>query len=176
MANPPKLIPGSQEELKHANIFQSAPLVSRAYRVKVRVFMRSVGNLKSQSEMAHSGRPLLLDEIAEGTGELHGSCLRVVGRLTRHDLRTHICEITHRGVTLQVDLRLLGDSPNVRIGSLFMFIGELEESRKTEEEGFTRILRARVGSPVDGLDMQLYEQSLFEMRNFVKETLATKGS
>ncbi len=126
--------------------------------------------------MAQSGRPLLLDEIAEGTGELHGSCLRVVGRLTRHDLRTHICEITHRGVTLQVDLRLLGDSPNVRIGSLFMFIGELEESRKNEEEGFTRILRARVGSPVDGLDMQLYEHSLFEMRNFVKETLATKGS
>ena len=87
----------------------------------------------------------------------------MVGRLTRHDLRTHICEITHRGVTLQVDLRLwrLAERQD---WLLFMFIGELEESRKTEEEGFTRILRARV--EVQWMVLRCSrDQSLFEMRN-----------
>ncbi|XP_010245471.1 PREDICTED: CST complex subunit TEN1 isoform X2 [Nelumbo nucifera] len=61
---------------------------------------------------------------------------------------------------LKIDTRHLRDL-NLRIGSIYQFIGELLIQSNNEA-----ILEARVGRNVDGMDLNLYYQSLQLLRQF----------
>lgn len=61
--------------------------------------------------------------------------------------------IEHRGSSLSVDLSLV-DYSQIRLNSLYMLIGEVE---MVNEE---LVLKVRIVSNVDGLDISLFEKAL----------------
>ncbi|CAI9290900.1 unnamed protein product [Lactuca saligna] len=94
--------------------------------------------------------------------------LRVNGKLQEHDVESAIAIIADGGVTLAVDTQHL--RLNLRVGSLYQFIGEL--SIQPNNEG---ILKARVGRNVDGMDLNLYQQSLKLLRQFQSDQISHLG-
>ncbi|KAG0476892.1 hypothetical protein HPP92_013733 [Vanilla planifolia] len=89
-----------------------------------------------------------------------GQSLRVTGRLEIHSSESAIAVIVDGGVTLRVDTQHLRDI-NFRISSIYQFIGELKI-----QEGNQAILEARIGRNVDGMDLNLYHQSIQLRRKF----------
>lgn len=80
-------------------------------------------------------------------------------RLQEYTLETAVATITDGDASLKVDAQHL--KLNLRPGSLYQFIGELHIEPTNEA-----ILKARVGRNVDGLDLNLYHQSIQLLREF----------
>lgn len=95
--------------------------------------------------------------------------LRVTGKLQEYDIETAIASIVEGNASLKIDTQHL--KVNLRIGSLYQFIGELLIGPSNEA-----ILRARVGRNVDGMDLNLYHQSLQLLRNFQAEQINSMTS
>ncbi|KAL3505681.1 hypothetical protein ACH5RR_031063 [Cinchona calisaya] len=93
--------------------------------------------------------------------------LRVTGKLQEYDLETAIASISEGNASLKIDTQHL--KVNLRIGSLYQFIGELLIDTNNEA-----ILRARVGRNVDGMDLNLYHQSLQLLRDFQAEQINSR--
>ncbi|KAJ4719384.1 CST complex subunit TEN1-like [Melia azedarach] len=89
-----------------------------------------------------------------------GASLRVTGKLQHYYVETAIAIIADGSATLNIDTQHLRDL-SFRVGSIYQFIGELHIQ---QENG--AILQARVGRNVDGLDLNLYHQSLQLLRQF----------
>ncbi|PWA86932.1 hypothetical protein CTI12_AA135750 [Artemisia annua] len=107
-----------------------------------------------------SGAIVMLQELNSFSPQFKdGASLRVTGKLEVYNVETAIAVIADGGATLAVDTQHL--RINLRVGSLYQFIGEL--SIQPNNEG---ILKARVGRNVDGMDLNLYEQSLKLVRQF----------
>nr|GFB68790.1 CST complex subunit TEN1 [Tanacetum cinerariifolium] len=107
-----------------------------------------------------SGALVMLQELNSSSPHFkEGASLRVTGKLEVYNVETAIAVIADGGATLAVDTKHL--RINLRVGSLYQFIGEL--SIQPNNEG---ILKARVGRNVDGMDLNLYEQSLKLVRQF----------
>ncbi|GJZ62197.1 CST complex subunit TEN1 [Tanacetum coccineum] len=107
-----------------------------------------------------SGALVMLQELNSSSPHFKdGESLRVTGKLEVYNVETAIAVIADGGATLAVDTQHL--RINLRAGSLYQFIGEL--SIQPNNEG---ILKARVGRNVDGMDLNLYEQSLKLVRQF----------
>ncbi|MBA0561536.1 hypothetical protein Golob_018355 [Gossypium lobatum] len=83
-----------------------------------------------------------------------------VPRLQEYSVETAIAVIADQGATLKVDTQHLREL-SFRIGSIFQFIGELNIQPNNEA-----ILQARTGRNVDGIDLDLYYQSLQQLRQF----------
>nr|GMD66436.1 CST complex subunit TEN1-like [Ipomoea batatas] len=81
-----------------------------------------------------------------------GASLRVTGKLQEYNVETDSAVISN------------GLNISIRPGSIYQFIGELHIGPSDEA-----ILKARVGRNVDGMDLNLYHQSLQLLRNFVDE-------
>ncbi|KAG4122662.1 hypothetical protein ERO13_D11G280800v2 [Gossypium hirsutum] len=89
-----------------------------------------------------------------------GASLRVTGKLQEYSVETAIAVIADQGATLKVDTQHLREL-SFRIGSIFQFIGELNIQPNNEA-----ILQACTGRNVDGIDLDLYYQSLQQLRQF----------
>ncbi|KAL3626559.1 Telomeric pathways with STn1 [Castilleja foliolosa] len=87
--------------------------------------------------------------------------------LQDYNLETAIAVIVDLGANLKVDTQHL--KLNLRPGSIYQFIGELHI-----EPGNEAILKARVGRNVDGLDINLYRETLKLLKEFQAEQINTQ--
>ncbi|XVF05997.1 hypothetical protein REPUB_Repub06bG0009900 [Reevesia pubescens] len=92
-----------------------------------------------------------------------GASVRVTGKLQEYSLETAIVVIADQSATLKIDTQHLREL-SFRVGSVFQFIGELHIQPNNEA-----ILQARTGRNVDGIDLNLYHQSLQLVRQFQAE-------
>ncbi|PRQ42333.1 CST complex subunit TEN1 [Rosa rugosa] len=89
-----------------------------------------------------------------------GASLRVTGKLQGYSVETAIATVVDGNDSLKIDTKLLREL-NIRVGSMYQFIGELHIEPNNEA-----VLQARVGRNVDGIDLKLYYQSLQLLRQF----------
>ncbi|KAK9292279.1 hypothetical protein L1049_020243 [Liquidambar formosana] len=89
-----------------------------------------------------------------------GASLRVTGKLQEYSVETAIAIVIDGSANLKIDTQHLRDL-NFRVGSIYQFIGELFIQPDNEA-----ILHARVGRNVDGIDLNLYHQTLRLLREF----------
>ncbi|XP_022001992.1 CST complex subunit TEN1 isoform X1 [Helianthus annuus] len=121
----------------------------------------------SSSAAVPSGSLVILQELNSSSPHFKdGASLRVTGKLQEYNVETAIAVIADGGATLAVDTQHL--RLNLRVGSLYQFIGELSIQPHNEFQG---ILKARVGRNVDGMDLNLYQQSLKLLRQFQSEQI-----
>ncbi|TVU09776.1 hypothetical protein EJB05_43271 [Eragrostis curvula] len=101
------------------------------------------------------GLPVILREL-EPSSEMfkHGASLRVTGNLQSYDVDSATAIIQDGSLSLKVDTQHLRDI-SFRTNSMYQFIGELLIRADNDA-----ILQARIGRNVDGLDLNLYQQSL----------------
>ncbi|XP_027115974.1 CST complex subunit TEN1 [Coffea arabica] len=116
------------------------------------------------------GALVTLEELVPSSPQFtQGASLRVTGKLQEYDIETAIASIVEGNASLKIDTQHL--KVNLRIGSLYQFIGELLIDPSNQA-----ILRARVGRNVDGMDLNLYHQSLQLLRDFQAEQMNSTTS
>ncbi|KAL7104893.1 hypothetical protein ACP275_07G010400 [Erythranthe tilingii] len=98
-----------------------------------------------------------------------GASFRVTGKLQEYNLEAALAVIVDGNVSLKIDTQHL--NINLRSGSIYQFIGELHIEPNNEA-----IIKARVGRNVDGLDINLYHQSLQLLRKFEAEQINSRTS
>ncbi|KAF6997990.1 hypothetical protein CFC21_014149 [Triticum aestivum] len=114
------------------------------------------------------GVPVTLQELAPSSEMFkQGASLRVTGILQSYDVDSAIAVIRDGSATLKVDAQHLRDI-SFRSGSMFQFIGELL-IRPNDDA----ILQAR---NVDGLDLNLYQQSLIIRRQHEARLLSSRSA
>ncbi|KAG1371288.1 CST complex subunit TEN1 [Cocos nucifera] len=117
------------------------------------------------------GIPVVLQELEPSSPLFkQGASLRVTGKLQAYGVETAIAVITDGGVGLKIDTQHLRDI-SFRIGSIYQFIGELLIQPENDA-----VLQARVGRNVDGMDLNLYHQSLHLRRQFELELVNSKAN
>ncbi|GAB2272514.1 hypothetical protein Dimus_007337 [Dionaea muscipula] len=117
----------------------------------------------ASSSLVSSGALVVLEELSPSSPHFnHGASLRVTGKLQEYVVETAEAVIADGSATLKVCTQFL--SLNFRVGSMYQFIGELFIQPNTEV-----LLKARVGRNVDGMDLNLYRQSLQLLREFQGE-------
>ncbi|XP_061371964.1 CST complex subunit TEN1 [Gastrolobium bilobum] len=89
-----------------------------------------------------------------------GASLRIIGKLHKYSLETGLATVIDGNDVLKVSTEHLRDL-TFQVGSVYQFIGEL--LILPDNEG---VLQARVGRNVDGIDLNLYHQSLLLLRQF----------
>ncbi|KAL3829356.1 hypothetical protein ACJIZ3_018158 [Penstemon smallii] len=110
-----------------------------------------------------AGALVTLQELNPSSSNFkQGASFRVTGKLQEYNLETAVATIVDEGASLKVDTQYL--KLNLRAGSFYQFIGELHIEPDNEA-----ILKARVGRNVDGMDLNLYRQSLQLLRQFQDE-------
>ncbi|GLJ44329.1 hypothetical protein SUGI_0928200 [Cryptomeria japonica] len=102
----------------------------------------------------------------------NGASLRITGRLQEFSVETAVAVIADEGATFRIDTQNLRDI-NFRIGSLYQFIGELFIQPDLPPD--QAILQARVGRNVDGMDINLYRNSLELRRRFEEKYISTNS-
>ncbi|KAF6992450.1 hypothetical protein CFC21_009437 [Triticum aestivum] len=114
------------------------------------------------------GVPVTLQELAPSSEMFkQGASLRVTGILQSYDVDSAVAVIQDGSARLRIDTQHLRDI-SFRSGSAFQFIGELL-IRPNDDV----ILQARVGRNVDGLDLNLYQQSLIIRRQHEAKLLSS---
>ncbi|XP_077228830.1 telomere-capping, CST complex subunit isoform X1 [Tasmannia lanceolata] len=98
----------------------------------------------------------------------HGSSLRVTGKLQEYCVETAIAVIIDGNISLKIDTQHLRDI-SFHVSSIYQFIGEL-----LIQSDNNAILQARVGRNVDGIDLNLYHQSLQLRRWFEANHLSAR--
>eukprot|EP00262_Sarcandra_glabra_P004280 TRINITY_DN1523_c2_g1_i2.p1 TRINITY_DN1523_c2_g1~~TRINITY_DN1523_c2_g1_i2.p1 ORF type:complete len:125 (+),score=11.85 TRINITY_DN1523_c2_g1_i2:214-588(+) len=101
-----------------------------------------------------------LQELESSPLFKQGASLRVTGKLQEYCVETAIAVIVDGNISLKIDTQHLRDI-NFRVGSIYQFIGEF-----LVQPDNTAMLQARVGRNVDGIDLNLYHQSLQLRRQF----------
>ncbi|XP_068342302.1 CST complex subunit TEN1-like [Pyrus communis] len=89
-----------------------------------------------------------------------GASLRVTGKLQDYSVETAIATIVDGSERLKINTQHLREL-SFRLGSVYQFIGELLIQPDNEA-----VLQGRVGRNVDGIDLNLYHQSLQLLRQF----------
>ncbi|CAI8615393.1 unnamed protein product [Vicia faba] len=89
-----------------------------------------------------------------------GTSLRIIGKLHEYSFETGLATVIDGNDILKVNTEHLRDL-SFQVGSVYQFIGELLIQH--DNEG---VLQARVGRNVDGIDLNLYHQSLLLLRQF----------
>uniref|UniRef100_A0ACD5UNK3 Uncharacterized protein n=1 Tax=Avena sativa TaxID=4498 RepID=A0ACD5UNK3_AVESA len=115
------------------------------------------------------GLPVTLQEL-EPSSEMfkQGASLRVTGILQSYDVDSAFAVIRDGSASLKVDTQHLRDI-SFRSNSTYQFIGELLIRPNSDA-----ILQARVGRNVDGLDLNLYQQSLIIRRQHEAKLLSSR--
>ncbi|CAL5066985.1 unnamed protein product [Urochloa decumbens] len=115
------------------------------------------------------GVPVILREL-EPSSEMfkQGASLRVTGTLQSYDVDSATAVIQDGSVSLKIDTQNLRDV-SFRTNSVYQFIGELLIREDNEV-----ILQARIGRNVDGLDLNLYQQSLLIRRQYEEKLRSTR--
>uniref|UniRef100_A0A453A3A3 FHA domain-containing protein n=1 Tax=Aegilops tauschii subsp. strangulata TaxID=200361 RepID=A0A453A3A3_AEGTS len=114
------------------------------------------------------GVPITLQEL-EPSSEMfkQGASIRVTGTLQSYDVDSAVAVIRDGSATMKIDTQHLRDI-SFRSGSIFQFIGELL-IRPNDDA----ILQAR---NVDGLDLNLYQQSLIIRRQHEARLLSSRSA
>ncbi|KAM1051793.1 hypothetical protein ACFX2J_033112 [Malus domestica] len=94
-----------------------------------------------------------------------GASLRVTGKLHDYSVETVIATIVDGSERLKINTQHLREL-SFRVGSIYQFIGELLIQPDNEA-----VLQARMGRNVDGIDLNLYHQSLQLLRQFQADHL-----
>lgn len=94
-----------------------------------------------------------------------GTSVRIIGKLHEYSSETGLATIIDGNDILKVSTEHLKDL-KFQVGSVCQFIGEL--LIRTDNEG---VLQARVGRNVDGIDLNLYHQSLLLLKQFQADHL-----
>lgn len=115
------------------------------------------------------GVPITLQEL-EPSSEMfkQGASLLVTGILQSYDVDSAVAVIQDGSERLKIDTQNLRDI-SFRSNSTFQFIGELLIQPNNDA-----ILEARVGRNVDGLDLNLYQQSLIIRRQHEAKLLSSR--
>ncbi|KAM0846833.1 hypothetical protein ACQ4PT_055363 [Festuca glaucescens] len=115
------------------------------------------------------GVPVTLQEL-EPSSEMfkQGASLRVTGILHSYDVDSAVAVIQDGSARLKVDTQHLRDI-SFRSSSTYQFIGELLIQPNSDAT-----LQARVGRNVDGLDLNLYQQSLIIRRQHEAKLLCSR--
>ena len=115
------------------------------------------------------GVPITLQEL-EPSSEMfkQGASLRVTGILQSYDVDSAVAVIQDGSARLKIDTQNLRDI-SFCSNSTFQFIGELLIQPNNDA-----ILQARVGRNVDGLDLNLYQQSLIIRRQHEAKLLSSR--
>ncbi|CAN8244741.1 unnamed protein product [Cochlearia groenlandica] len=109
-----------------------------------------------------SGAPITLEELYPSSPFYKEAVsLRVTGRLSRYSVETAICVIEDGDKTLRINTQHLRDV-SFRVGSIYQFIGELHIHPINQA-----MLEARTGRNVDGMDMNLYRETVKLLRKFL---------
>uniref|UniRef100_A0A5B7AEV1 CST complex subunit TEN1 n=1 Tax=Davidia involucrata TaxID=16924 RepID=A0A5B7AEV1_DAVIN len=120
------------------------------------------------SSAISAGALVTLQELNSSSPHFkQGASLRVTGRLQDYSVEIAVAVIVDRSATLKIDTQHL--SLNLRVGSIYQFIGELQIQPNNEV-----ILKARVGRNVDGIDLNLYRQSLQLLREFQADQISSQ--
>ncbi|KAE8010279.1 hypothetical protein FH972_006663 [Carpinus fangiana] len=120
------------------------------------------------SSAIKSGELVSLEEIHPSSQFFkQGASLRVTGKLQEYSVETAIAIVVDGNANLKINTQHLRDL-SFRVGSIYQFIGELLLQPDNEA-----ILQARVGRNVDGIDLNLYQQSLQLLRQFQADHLNT---
>lgn len=100
-------------------------------------------------------------DVADDDSEVSFNNLcQAAHRLHEYSLETGIATIIDGNDIIKVNTEHLRDL-TFRVGSVYQFIGELRI--QPENEG---VLQARVGRNVDGIDLNLYHQSVLLLKEF----------
>ncbi|KAL9237705.1 hypothetical protein vseg_012224 [Gypsophila vaccaria] len=110
-----------------------------------------------------SGALINLEELKPSSPHFReGASLRVTGKLEDYSVESNVAVIADGNATLKIDTRHV--KLRYRLGSIYQFIGEL-----SLDSGIEPILKARVGRNVDGMDLNLYRQTLELLKEFQAE-------
>ncbi|CAK8544584.1 unnamed protein product [Lathyrus sativus] len=99
-----------------------------------------------------------------------GTSLRIIGKLREYSFETGLATVIDGNSILKVNTEHLMDL-NFQVGSVYQFIGEL--LIQPDNEG---VLQARVGRNVDGIDLNLYHQSMLLLRQFQANHLSNPAT
>ncbi|WOH15876.1 hypothetical protein DCAR_0935422 [Daucus carota subsp. sativus] len=111
------------------------------------------------------GALVTLEELTSASQHFkEGASLRVTGKLQDYNVETAIAIINDGAATLKVDTQHL--KINFRMSSIYQFIGELHFDSPDEV-----VLKARVGRNVDGIDLNLYHQSIKLLQEFQSDQI-----
>ena len=154
----------------------------------------------SSSSLPQHGELLLINEfptVCDGSWD--GRSVRIIGNLAGRDNKNNTITVAYKGHAMIVSTTLIegGDLPKTsathtqftyKKNVLWQFIGEIQEiplrsnssssssSPSTDSSNsHTRVLKARVATNVEGMNMTLYERALKVQRNFLKELKATES-
>ncbi|KAF4392440.1 hypothetical protein G4B88_005399 [Cannabis sativa] len=109
------------------------------------------------SSVIKSGALVLLEDLHPSSPHFkQGTSLRVTGKLQEYSVETAIAMVVDGSAKLKINTEHLRNL-SLRIGSFYQFIGELLIQPDNE---------ARVGRNVDGINLDLYRQSLQLLRQF----------
>ncbi|XP_039136244.1 CST complex subunit TEN1 [Dioscorea cayenensis subsp. rotundata] len=126
--------------------------------------------MASSSAIQH-GIPATLQELEPSSPLFkQGASLRVTGKLQTYNAETAVAIIADGGTSLKIHTQYLRGI-SFRIGSVYQFIGELLIQSDNDV-----ILQARVGRNVDGIDLNLYYQSLQFLRKFETEFMNSRAT
>ncbi|KAJ7948368.1 CST complex subunit TEN1 [Quillaja saponaria] len=118
------------------------------------------------SSLVKSGELVSLQELHPSSPFFkQGTSLRVTAKLREYSVESAIAIVIDGNATLKINTEHLRDL-SFRVGSIYQFIGELVIRPNNEA-----ILQARVGRIVDGIDLNLYHQSLLLLRQFQADHL-----
>ncbi|KAK8947305.1 hypothetical protein KSP39_PZI006410 [Platanthera zijinensis] len=99
-----------------------------------------------------------------------GQSVRATGKLESYSVESGMAVIIDGGATLLIDTQHLRDI-SFRPGSIYQFIGELHISQDSQA-----VLEARIGRNVDGIDLNLYHQTIQLRRKFEADLAKTKAA
>ncbi|KAL7220742.1 hypothetical protein ACSBR2_013601 [Camellia fascicularis] len=117
------------------------------------------------SSAINAGALLTLQELNSASPHFkQGASLRVTAKLQDYSVETALAVIIDGNASLKIDTQHL--NVNLRVGSIYQFIGELIIQPNNEA-----ILKARVGRNVDGIDLNLYHQSLNLLKEFISDQM-----
>ncbi|KAI8810944.1 telomere-capping, CST complex subunit-domain-containing protein [Cladochytrium replicatum] len=127
------------------------------------------------------GKPVFLNEITSDPESFVGKSVRVLGRLSHFNPATVSAFLedpvktrsrTEPAPSLLLDLRLITPF-DARVGSWYTLIGEVERMDGREKDVF---LRVRVERCVDGLDVDLYNETLKARRDIEMQLESRRGN
>ena len=155
----------------------------------------------SSSSLPQHGELLLINEfptVCDGSWD--GRSVRIIGNLAGRDNKTNTITVAYKGHAMIVSTTLIEGGDLTKTSAthtqftykknvLWQFIGEIQEISKSSasssssssspstdsSNSHTRVLKARVATNVEGMNMTLYERALKVQRNFLKELKATES-
>ncbi|CAN1354937.1 CST complex subunit TEN1 [Linum perenne] len=165
--------PGNSEELRAGDELKirKLKLIQSVENLRLRLtsswegfWRESLAGLMAARAAIKSGTPVSLAELSPESPFFNdGASLRVTGKLQDYSIETGVATLVDGDAKLEIDTQHLREL-TFRTGSTFLFIGEL--LIKPDNEA---VLQARVGRNVDGMDIDLYRQSLPLLRQFQVE-------